>query len=126
MKKINGFDVDGVINIPDGGVYPGPRDVIITGRCREESLRTKELLNSKGIDNQVFLSSSDINNKTDITSGNHKADTILYLKTIGFEVMNFFEDNVNQATIIKTKCPWVNVIILTHDLVDSTDDTNYI
>ena len=38
MKIINGFDIDGVLNLGNGkcGIHPGPNDVIITGRSYEE------------------------------------------------------------------------------------------
>lgn len=127
IKEISGFDLDGVISIPGGGVYPGKDDVIITGRCTTEWNKTREYLDSKKIYNYLYVNFDvKIDEKTDESSGNHKAKTIHYLLDIEkLRVINFFEDNEVQGKIIKEKCPWVNVIILKHDLVNSTDCENY-
>lgn len=126
MIEINAFDCDGVISIPNGGVYPGPNDVIITGRSYQEHIITQAYLATKGIFNDLYCNGHvDIDSKTDATSAMHKVNIILHLNEDGKKVINFFEDNEVQAKIIKKWCPWVNIILLTHDLVTSTECENY-
>lgn len=125
MKKyINSFDCDGVINIPNGGVYPGPDDVIISGRSILETKKTIDLLHSKGIKNKFYLNDIDLDKKTDKASGMHKVKIIKMLYEQGIYIQNFFEDNKIQAAIIEKMCPKVNVILINSNL-DPADDTNY-
>jgi len=56
MRKINTFDIDGVIFLEEhDGIYPGPIDIIITGRSYEETEETLAMLNRKGIKNKVYF-----------------------------------------------------------------------
>lgn len=114
MKKINGFDCDGVLSI---GIHPGPNDVIITGRSYEESEETAEFFVSKGIKNLVYYSPAKFDDKTREISGNHKGNTIKKLYEMGTIVQVFFEDDKEQFNIIKgiiskydlpTKLVWVD------------------
>ena len=61
MKTINTFDIDGVITV---GLYPGPDDVIITGRSYEEAPETYAMLRSKGINNPVYFNPLPFDKKT--------------------------------------------------------------
>jgi hypothetical protein len=126
-QEINSFDFDGVINIPNGGVRPRPVDVIITGRCFSEYVMTKFLLMNAGMKNTLYTNHNvDKWHKTDEASSSHKINTILNLrKHSNIKIINHFEDNEIQAEIIKQKCPWVNIILLKHDLTSMTSDTNY-
>ena len=53
---VNSFDIDGVIYMGKyGGVFPGPHDIIITGRSKEEEPETSAMLLDKGISNNVSV-----------------------------------------------------------------------
>lgn len=103
MKKA--FDIDGVIT---QGHYPSPNDIIITGRSYEEEYETTKFLHSIGLFNKVYFNQSvTINEKNFVTSGMHKAKTILEL---GIE--EFYEDEERQAEIIRKNCKTCNVILI--------------
>lgn len=113
-KKINGYDCDGVITI---GIYPGPSDVIITGRSYEESVETLDFLKGRGIHNQVYFSPHEFEKKTRALSGTHKGNTIWKLFQEGTVIQVFFEDDWDQYNLIRkaiiryslpTKLVWVN------------------
>jgi hypothetical protein len=113
---MNSFDIDGVIYMGPGntGVFPGPNDVIITGRSVEESQETLDMLRARGIHNQVFFNPLPYDEKTRSTSGLHKAKTIAMLGNISIH----FEDDPIQAKTIRDLCPDVHVVMLEHDLVN--------
>ena len=115
MNKITGFDCDGVITI---GVYPGPNDVIITGRSYEEKAETDLLLENRGIENAIYFNPLRFNEKTRASSGQHKARTLLKLRQEGIIVENFFEDDPIQKSEIEKACDWVNVVHLDHNLTE--------
>lgn len=100
-----------------GGVFPGPDDIIITGRSYEEEEYTKEMLISKGISNKVYYSPVPFNLKTREVSGTHKATVINNLRSIGVLVDIHYEDDHIQADIIKDRTE-ANVIVLQHDLTE--------
>ena len=78
--RINTFDIDGVINLGElDGIYPGLHDVIITGRSYEETPETLQMLERKGINNQVYFNPVPFDKKTRFTSGMHKGKIILQL-----------------------------------------------
>lgn len=115
---INGFDIDGVVYLGElGGLYPGPNDVLITGRSFEEKPETIKMLNNRGIYNQVYFNPIKFDNKSRKSSGEHKAKTIIELFKSGVTIQVFFEDDYiqyieNQKILkafgIKTKLVWVN------------------
>jgi predicted GIY-YIG superfamily endonuclease len=114
IQQINGYDCDGVITL---GIYPGPNDVIITGRSFEEKPETLEFLSLRKIDAKVYFSPHRFEEKTRIKSGTHKGETIWKLFKNGIEIMAFFEDDWDQYNVIKkiikkyalsTKLIWVN------------------
>lgn len=119
-RQINTFDIDGVIYINKdvGGIYPGPNDVIITGRSFEEIPETEKMLYNRGIYNQVFFNCLQFNDKTRESSGKHKANTIKNLQCHGYKVMCHFEDDEIQAAVIRKECPDINVIMIVHDLTN--------
>lgn len=106
--------MDGVIYLGEGltGVYPGPDDIIITGRSYEEAVETYKYLNSRGIYNQVYFNPLPFDRKTRETSGLHKSNVINKLKPT-----LHFEDDPIQAAIINRKCPDTTVIHIIQNLV---------
>lgn len=116
--RCNTFDIDGVIylNKEIGGLYPGPNDVIITGRSIEEEPETKKMLHARGIHNQVYFNPLPFNQKSRESSGEHKAAVINSLITLGFTVGCHFEDDEIQAAVIRKKCPMIPVVMVVHDL----------
>lgn len=119
-KSINSFDIDGVIYMGEniGGVYPGPDDIIITGRSKEEEPETLAMLNKKGITNEVYMNPLPFNQKSRVSSGRHKGQTMFYLEQAGYHIRCHFEDDEVQAAEIKKIMPHVNVVMVTSDLVE--------
>lgn len=120
MNSINTFDIDGVIfmGFDKGGVYPGPRDVIITGRSNQEIKETLDMLNEKNINNVVYFNPLPYDQKTRETSGEHKARIIRKLINDGSVVSIHFDDDPIQADIIRRAIPEIEVVLLQHDLVE--------
>jgi hypothetical protein len=118
-KMINTFDIDGVIYMGKyGGVYPGPDDIIITGRSKEEEAETLEMLRYKGINNTVHMNPLPYSQKSRKSSGQHKGRTLYYLEEIGYRIGIHFEDDPIQAEEIKKMMPHINIVLLQHDLVE--------
>ncbi len=116
---INSFDIDGVIYMGKyGGVFPGPHDIIITGRSKEEEPETSAMLLSKGISNKVYMNPTAFDNKSREDSGRHKGRTLFYLEEIGMRFGIHFEDDPVQAEIIQKMMPHINVVLLQHELVE--------
>lgn len=116
---INSFDIDGVIFMGKyGGVYPGPDDVIITGRSKEEEPETMDMLESKGISNTVYMNPTPFDKKSREDSGRHKGRTLRYLEENGYRIGVHFEDDHIQAEEIKKIMPHVHIVLLQHDLVE--------
>lgn len=117
-KRLNTFDIDGVvcINFEVGGVHPGPHDIIITGRSYEEIPETRKMLHSRGIFNRVFFNRTPFDQKTREGSGIHKAETIKRLQRLGYTIMCHFEDDEIQAEVIRKNCPTITVVMVIHDL----------
>lgn len=120
LERINTFDIDGVIYMGPGrtGVYPGPKDIIITGRSYQEAPETRKMLEERGITNRVIFSTTPFDYKTREKSGYHKVRTLQMLRWEGFEVVIHFEDDPIQAQIIEDNCVNVKVVRLVHDLVE--------
>ena len=114
------FDIDGVINMGDyPGIYPGPNDVIITGRSFEESEETETFLIEKGLGNhRLYMNPLPFEQKSRLTSGIHKGKTINSLNSQGFNIVIAYEDDPIQATMIKEICPEVKVVLIQHELVE--------
>lgn len=116
---VNSFDIDGVIDLEGRpGVYPGPNDVIITGRSYEEAQETLEMLEKMGINNTVCFNPLPFNQKTRVTSGKHKARILNELALKGVIVAVHFEDDEVQVTEISRLAPQVVVVHLRHSLVN--------
>jgi hypothetical protein len=117
---INSFDIDGVIYMGEyGGVYPGPSDIIITGRSFEEELATLQMLKKKGINNEVFFNPIPFDQKSRESSGKHKANILNDLRLFkGIKIGIHFEDDPIQAAVIREDAPHVQVVLLQHDLVE--------
>ncbi|SRR6266550_460147 len=117
---MNSYDIDGVIWLGKDceGIYPGPRDVIITGRSWQEAEETVDMLNLRDIHNEIYFNSTRLLEKTRRDSGEHKANTIKWFKErLNKEIRIHFDDDPLQAAIIRERCPWVTVIELKQDLV---------
>jgi hypothetical protein len=120
---MNSFDIDGVIFIEEGlyGVYPGPGDVIITGRSVEEFAATRRQLDKAGVYNQIFFNPIRFEHKSRETSGAHKARTLLMLYRSGYNINVHFEDDEVQAKIIEEALKGLTpttVVRLVHDLTN--------
>ena len=117
---INSFDIDGVIFINNEitGVYPGPNDVIITGRSIEEAPETYKMLKARGINNLVYFNALPFESKTRESSGVHKGKIIQILKMAGINVKCHFEDDEIQIQQIKAIVPDVKIVHLVHDMTE--------
>ena len=113
-NRVNGFDCDGVISI---GIYPGPDDIIITGRSFEEDTETLAMLKHRSIQSKVYFNPIKFNEKTRLSSGIHKGEKIWELFCEGIQIVNFFEDDWIQLREIKriikkyslkTQVIWIN------------------
>jgi hypothetical protein len=120
MKRINSFDIDGVIYFgqEDLGVFPGPEDILITGRSFEESPKTLEMLRSRGIHNQVFFNPLHEKDKTRESSGQWKAKVLKGLLDNGYDIRIHFEDDPIQVEQITKLEPRVRVVHLVHELTE--------
>ena len=120
-KIINSFDIDGVIYMGDAftGVFPGPDDVIITGRSRDdEGEVTTNMLTNREIYNKVYMNPLKFEEKTRQTSGQHKGRTLFYLEQMGYRFGAHFEDDEIQAAEISKIMPHINIVMLQHDLTE--------
>ena len=120
-KVINSFDIDGVIYMGDAftGVFPGPDDVIITGRSRDdEGEITTKMLTNRGIYNKVYMNPLKFDEKTRKSSGRHKGHTLFYLEQMGYRFGIHFEDDPIQAEEIRKIMPGINIVMMQHDLTE--------
>jgi hypothetical protein len=113
MKKYsNGFDYDGTIT---AGLIPADKDsVVITGRGPDQEKYTRADLEKIGLGDipivffpgqrELVKKSEEFRNRT---LGEYKAKTI---KKLG--VKTYYEDNPEQAKVIKELMPDVNVILV--------------
>ena len=108
---MKGFDCDGVITI---GLYPGPNDIIITGRSYEEMPETIKMLDKMGIINPVYFNPLKFSENTIMTSSQHK---IKILKNFP-EIKVFFEDDPIQVYEIEKHLPNITVVHIVHKLTD--------
>ena len=116
---INSFDIDGVIYMGEyGGVYPGPSDIIITGRSFEEETATRQMLQKKGITNTVYFNPILWKDKDRVSSGRHKGHTLRDLIDSGVKIGIHFEDDPIQAEEIRQIVPEVKIVLLQHELVE--------
>lgn len=123
---INTFDIDGVINLGEfDGIYPGPHDIIITGRSFEEEPETKAMLSRKGITNKVYFNPIAFNDKSRFTSGVHKGRIILKLIDEGYKHGVHFEDDDVQIRAIKLIVPRVRIVHVVSDLVEKENVRHY-
>jgi hypothetical protein len=114
-RGINGFDFDGVISL---GIYPGPRDVIITGRSYEEAEYINKVLKDRGIYNAVYFNMMPKEGRKRSDSGKHKARVLGILMENGVIIDKFFEDDEIQVKEIKNAHPDLPVVHVKSDLVE--------
>ncbi len=126
MKQINSFDIDGVIFMGDyDGIYPGPNDVIITGRSIEEFKETEQMLKRKGITNSVYYNPLPFDQKSRESSGKHKGETIARLRAEGINIACHFEDDPIQIKEIRKILPDIHIIEVKHELVTKENVRHY-
>lgn len=121
MKKIIGYDFDGVVSL---GITPSSSsDVIITGRCIDEKDYILNILKERGIENKVYFNPMTLEERGNHSisartfSGKHKANTIKKLKDEGIEVFRFFEDDPIQLEYILESHPQIEIIHCVSSLV---------
>ena len=117
---INSFDIDGVIYMGEGktGVFPGPGDIIITGRSYEERTKTLKMLSERGIENAVFFNPLKEVDKTRLSSGRWKASTLRHFLESGVRIGIHFEDDPIQVEVIKSLVYEIKVVHLVHDITE--------
>lgn len=115
------YDFDGVVSI---GIRPRfSDDIIITGRCQEESPYVFEKLSEMGITCNVYFNQMTLEERGNHTiqartySGEHKARTISRLKNEGINIVRFFEDDPVQMVIIKEHHPDLDIVHIVSNLV---------
>ena len=114
-QTINSYDIDGVITV---GITPRPEDIIITGRSYEEAKETLEYLHSRGIYNQVFFNPVRYDEKSRVSSGEHKARI---LKAFEGMVGKHFEDDIIQKQKIEEVVD-IPVVLLKHNLTNKENE----
>jgi len=102
------------------GIYPGPDDIIVSGRSFEQREETEDMLRSRGISpERLYLNPLPFNGRSRVTSGQHKGTVFSRLKNEeDIKVLLHFEDDPVQATEINRLAPWVTVVLLCHELVE--------
>jgi len=117
--SIASFDLDGVVFMGKyPGVYPGPNDVLITGRSWEERAETMIMLKEKGITQLPYFNPVKFIDKTRINSGTHKGNTIKRLNSMGRGIVICYEDDNAQAEEIEKIVPEVKIVFLQHNLTE--------
>jgi len=114
-QGINGFDFDGVISL---GIYPGPRDIIISGRSFEEAAHVNKILRERGINNAVYFNQMPKEGRKRSDSGIHKANTLAILMSNGVVIDKFFEDDEIQIKEIKKRHPNLPIVHVKSNLVE--------
>jgi hydroxymethylpyrimidine pyrophosphatase-like HAD family hydrolase len=102
MKKITGYDIDGVLT---AGIKPKKPYVIISGRTYREWRRT---LKEIGTDAPIYLRPYGKGYDCSV-SGFWKAEIIMRLG-----IKKFYEDQIEQAEVIKMYCPDCKIIMVTN------------
>jgi predicted phosphatase len=116
---INTYDIDGVIYLGQyDGLYPGKYDVIITGRSIEEEYETLKMLGLRNIRNKIYFNPLPFNQKTRVTSGQHKGRVIKELIESGIKHGVHFEDDDIQIEEIRKIVPTVRIVHVVSDLVN--------
>lgn len=120
MMNFNSYDIDGVIYLGPGhiGVYPGPKDIIVTGRSYEEYDETEEMLFSRNINNRVYYNPLKKSEKSRVSSGIHKANIIGSMINYGYTHGVHFEDDEVQIAEIRRLLPNIKIVHLVHDLIE--------
>lgn len=121
---INTFDIDGVLymnkEFPMGVSVNPHNSVIITGRSFEEEKITRKQLSEMGIGENVIIHFNPLpfDQKTRESSGLHKAKTINWLKSLGYEHGYHFEDDEIQVKMIRENSPGVRIVHLVHNFTN--------
>lgn len=119
LPMINTFDIDGVIFMGDEftGVWPGPSDIIVTGRSLTQAGETFDMLHERGIFNPVMFNPLDrfdpIYSREE--SGKHKGRTLRQLLE-SYHIGVHFEDDPIQISQIESFKLGINIVHLQHTL----------
>ena len=119
---VYGYDYDGVVSI---GISPSNwKDVIITGRCKDDNNeKIRQGIIDRSIYNTIYFKPMLLKDcpshtlESRISSGKHKANTILELRKQDINVVRFFEDDELQKEIIKAEIPDLEIIMVISNLV---------
>ena len=117
---INTYDIDGVIYFGKelDGLYPGPNDIIVTGRSWEEADKTIAMLDKRKIYNRVCFNPLSFDEKSRVTSGQHKGNIIKSLIESGLEHGIHFEDDEIQIEEIRKIVPNVRIVHVVSNLIE--------
>ena len=122
-----GWDCDGVLHFgrdENGDYIPGIRpnkgDVIITGRSFEEASETYMFLQCRDdpINNAVYFNPRKFDEKSRVTSGQFKGNTIKRLNEEGKNIGIFFEDDEIQIEEILKIVPDIRIVHVKSELVE--------
>ena len=121
MRKINTFDIDGVIYMGEDrtGVRPHSADVIITGRSYTQKEETIDFLREREIWNDVHFNplTRDDPKYSRQESGKWKAKVLTLLKENYIIDLHFEDDPIQIAEILKVH-PDQDIVHLQHNLVE--------
>ena len=92
-------------------------DIIITGRSIDEEKETRDFLHFNGINNEVYFNGIPFDHKTRSLSGYHKAKVINQLLAQGKDIAVHYEDDPEQAAIIRENTP-IEVVLVQHSLIN--------
>ena len=116
---INTFDIDGVIYMGDDydGIYPGPNDVIVTGRAEYSRKETEDMLTAKGINNPLYMNDKPKGFTDRRQSGLSKAMQFIRLEALGYKINIHFDDDPVQIEEITKAMPHIHCVHISHDLI---------
>ncbi len=121
MRKINTFDIDGVIYMGEGrtGVRPNSSDVIVTGRSYTQKEETIDFLRAHDIWNDVHFNplTRDDPKYSRQESGKWKAKVLTLLKERYIIDLHFEDDPIQIAEILRVH-PDQDIVHLQHNLVE--------
>ena len=117
--SINSFDIDGVIYMGEhhDGIYPGPNDIIVTGRSEEVREETQKMLQDKGITNPLYMNDKPKGFNDRRQSGLSKAMQFIRLEALGYKISIHFDDDDIQIREITRALPHIYCVHISHDLL---------
>ncbi len=118
-SPINSFDIDGVIYMGEhhDGIYPGPNDIIVTGRGEYSRNQTEYMLNAKGINNPLYMNNKPQGFNDRRQSGLSKVMQFVILEKLGYRINIHFDDDPVQIKEINNAMPHILCVHISHDLI---------